>query len=42
MRANLIARAARMPVYALGGIEPRNAALLSGFAGIAAIGALDV
>jgi len=39
-RANMIARAARVPVYALGGIESRNARLLSGFAGIAAIGAL--
>jgi len=42
VRANLIARATRLPLYALGGIGPRNAALLSGFAGIAAIGALDV
>jgi thiamine-phosphate pyrophosphorylase len=42
VRANMIARAARVPVYALGGVEPRNAQLLSGFAGIAAIGALDV
>jgi thiamine-phosphate pyrophosphorylase len=42
MRANAIARGACVPVYALGGIDPRNAALLSGFAGIAAIGALDV
>ena len=42
VRANLIAHATRLPLYALGGIEPRNAALLSGFAGIAAIGALDV
>jgi thiamine-phosphate pyrophosphorylase len=42
IRANAIARAARMPVYALGGVEPCNARLLSGFAGIAAIGALDV
>ncbi|HEY0281201.1 MAG TPA: thiamine phosphate synthase [Rhizomicrobium sp.] len=41
MRANAIARGARLPVYALGGIEPRNAGLLSGFAGIAAIGALE-
>ena len=39
-RANLIARHARVPVYALGGIDARNAALLSGFHGIAAIGAL--
>ena len=42
VRANAIARAARVPVYALGGIEPSNARLLSGFAGIAAIGTLDV
>ncbi|MEJ0027548.1 MAG: thiamine phosphate synthase [Rhizomicrobium sp.] len=40
VRANLIARSARVPVYALGGIAPRNAALLSGFAGIAAVEAL--
>jgi thiamine-phosphate pyrophosphorylase len=39
-RANLIARQARMPVYALGGVDARNAGLLHGFAGIAAIGAL--
>ena len=39
-RANLIARASCVPVYALGGIDSRNATLLSGFAGIAAIGAL--
>lgn len=42
VRANLIARAARLPVFALGGIDARNAALLSGFCGIAAVGALDV
>ncbi|MGA7675667.1 MAG: thiamine phosphate synthase [Rhizomicrobium sp.] len=42
VRANAIARTAGVPVYALGGVEPRNAGLLSGFAGIAAIGALDV
>lgn len=42
VRANMVARAARIPLYALGGIEPRNAALLLGFAGIAAIGALYV
>ena len=40
VRANLIARQARVPVYALGGVTARNAMLLSGFAGIAAIGAL--
>lgn len=39
-RANLIARQARVPVYALGGIDANNAGLLHGFAGIAAIGAL--
>jgi len=42
VRANAIARGACVPVYALGGVEPRNAGLLSGFAGIAAISALDV
>ncbi|MEI9990279.1 MAG: thiamine phosphate synthase [Rhizomicrobium sp.] len=42
VRANLIARTARVPVYALGGVEARNAALLSGFAGLAAIGALSI
>ncbi len=42
VRANAIARGARVPVYALGGIEAGNAGLLSGFAGIAAISALDV
>ncbi|HEX4859878.1 MAG TPA: thiamine phosphate synthase [Rhizomicrobium sp.] len=40
VRASLIARQARVPVYALGGVDARNAALLSGFRGIAAIGAL--
>lgn len=40
VRANLMARHARMPVYALGGIDARNARRLFGFAGIAAIGAL--
>ena len=39
-RADLIARQARVPVYALGGIDAHNAARLSGFRGIAAIGAL--
>jgi thiamine-phosphate pyrophosphorylase len=39
-RARLIARAAPLPVFALGGISGGNAGLLSGFAGIAAIGAL--
>ena len=42
VRANMIARGVRLPVYALGGVEPCNAGLLSGFAGIAAISALDV
>jgi thiamine-phosphate pyrophosphorylase len=41
-RANLIARRMHKPLYALGGIEARNATLLHGFAGIAAIGALAV
>lgn len=39
-RANLIARQVCVPVYALGGIDARNAPLLHGFAGIAAIAAL--
>ena len=44
VRANLIARAAKVPVYALGGVDPRSAARLApgSFAGIAAIGALNV
>lgn len=43
-RTNLIARAAGKPVYALGGVDARNARLLAPgvFAGIAAIGALAV
>ena len=40
VRANLIARQARVPVYALGGVTARNAVRLSGFSGLAAIGAL--
>ena len=40
VRANLIARDARTPIYALGGIDSHNAQLLRGFAGIAAVGAL--
>jgi thiamine-phosphate pyrophosphorylase len=42
MRANLMARQSAVPVYALGGISARNAALLGAgaFDGIAAIGAL--
>ena len=40
-RANLLAAATRVPVYALGGVTARKAALLGpSFAGIAAIGAL--
>jgi thiamine-phosphate pyrophosphorylase len=39
-RARLMARQALLPVLALGGVTARNAALLKGFAGIAAIGAL--
>lgn len=44
LRANTLARAFGKPVYALGGIDARNAALLSrdAFSGIAAIGALAV
>ncbi len=40
VRANAMARACGLPVYALGGIEAQNAQRLHGFAGIAAIGAL--
>ncbi len=39
-RARLIARRMKVPVFALGGVTARNAAQLSGFSGIAAIGAL--
>jgi thiamine-phosphate pyrophosphorylase len=39
-RSNAIAQDIAVPVYALGGITGRNAPLLHGFAGIAAIGAL--
>ncbi|HWD26845.1 MAG TPA: thiamine phosphate synthase [Rhizomicrobium sp.] len=42
VRANTLAKASRVPAYALGGIDARNARLLHGFAGIAAIGALDI
>jgi thiamine-phosphate pyrophosphorylase len=42
VRANLMVRQAPVPVYALGGITGRNARLLAGFCGIAAIGALGV
>lgn len=42
LRARMIANAARMPVYALGGIDARTARALAGarLAGLAAIGAL--
>jgi thiamine-phosphate pyrophosphorylase len=42
LRASIIARASGKPVYALGGINGRNASLLAcdAFSGIAAIGAL--
>jgi thiamine-phosphate pyrophosphorylase len=40
VRANAIAQALTVPAYALGGIDARNAALLKGFVGLAAIGAL--
>jgi thiamine-phosphate pyrophosphorylase len=41
VRAAFIAAAAPVPVYALGGVTPRNAALLApAFSGIAAIGSL--
>jgi len=39
-RARLIAQRSRLAVVALGGVTARNASLLKGFAGIAAIGAL--
>jgi thiamine-phosphate pyrophosphorylase len=41
VRARLIARNVATPVFALGGITEKNAAQLSGFAGLAAIGALN-
>ena len=40
VRANRMARAFAIPVYALGGVTAQNAPLLHGFAGVAAIGAL--
>jgi thiamine-phosphate pyrophosphorylase len=40
-RARLMARNALLPVLALGGVTARNAPLLKGFAGFAAIGALS-
>ena len=39
-RARVMARTVGVPLFALGGITAQNAALLSGFSGIAAIGAL--
>ncbi len=39
-RARLMARQVQTPLFALGGITAQNAALLSGFSGLAAIGAL--
>jgi thiamine-phosphate pyrophosphorylase len=41
VRARLMARHALLPVLALGGATARNAALLSGFSGIAAITSLS-
>lgn len=40
VRANAVARAVAVPIYALGGVTAKNAASLQGFSGIAAIGAL--
>jgi thiamine-phosphate pyrophosphorylase len=40
-RARFLARHARLPVLALGGVTAQNARLLKGFAGFAAIGALS-
>jgi len=42
VHANIIAAQSRVPVYALGGVNARNARLLHGFIGIAAISALSV
>lgn len=42
VRANLMARQSPVAVFALGGITPENAGRLSGFEGIAAIGALAI
>ncbi|HJW41284.1 MAG TPA: thiamine phosphate synthase [Rhizomicrobium sp.] len=39
-RASAMARVLNIPVYALGGVDARNAASLKNFAGIAAVGAL--
>ena len=41
-RARMMARGSLLPVLALGGVNARNAALLSGFSGIAAIDGLNV
>ena len=41
-RARLMARAVSVAVFALGGVTAQNAGQLSGFSGIAAIGALTV
>jgi thiamine-phosphate pyrophosphorylase len=41
VRARLIARGITTPVFALGGVHAGNAALLSGFSGLAAIGGLN-
>lgn len=41
LRANLMARQCPLPVYALGGITAANVGRLTGFCGIAAIGALQ-
>ena len=40
-RVRMIARSVATPLFALGGVSAQNAVLLSGFAGIAAIGALS-
>lgn len=40
-RARLLARQMPFPVFALGGIDARNAAQLAGFAGLAALGGLS-
>ncbi len=43
LRASMMARLSRVPIYALGGIDASNALRLAwNFAGIAAIGALEV
>jgi len=41
VRARLMAQRALLPVLALGGVTPRNATLLPGFSGIAAIESLS-